>query len=86
MGRGDAVAAPQTLAFLGIPSVGHFLGLYSPPPLTLSAPRIRPRAVPSPTNFPDGKVKSCHKLDGVELAACESLNSRTEKKVGFDRE
>lgn len=85
-GRGDAIEAPRSLAFLGRPIWEAFPGSVFAPLLTLPAPTIRPRAAPSTTNFPDGKVKSCHKFRWSELAACKSLNSRTEEEMAFHRE
>lgn len=63
--RGDAVEAPQSLAFLDCAVCGALPRPVFGPLLTLPAPRSRPRVIPSPTNFADGKVKSCRKLDGV---------------------
>lgn len=67
-GWGAAVEAPRSLASLGRPIRGAFtepVFVPLPPALTLPAPRIRLRAAPSPTSFPEGKVKSCHELGGV---------------------
>ncbi|XP_043318271.1 translation initiation factor IF-2-like [Cervus canadensis] len=68
-GKGGRCGGPELPRF---PGPSHPRGISracirpsSPPLLTLPAPRIRLRAAPSPTNFPEGKVKSCHELSGV---------------------
>ena len=78
------MAVPQNLAFLSIPSVGHFLGLYSPPPPVNSFSSENSSSCgPLPHQLSRWEGKSCHKFRRSELAACKSLNSRTEEEVGF---
>lgn len=92
LGEGEPLWRPRTaLLSCAVPSAGHFPGLCSspptpPPPLTLPAPRIRLRAAPLPHQLSRWEGKKLPQVRWSELAACESLNSRTEEEVGFDRE
>ena len=88
-GKGASMEAPRCLASLGRPIRGAF-----PEPVFIPLPRAfnssssenSSSGSPLPHQLSRREGKKLPRVKWSELAAYKSVNSRTEEKVGFDRE